>query len=97
MKNINVKSVLLGIALCAGIVLATAATNNNPEKVVAERYQLFKHQWWDGSTNPYFQDQNRKNAYLTGMFKIDTSNGQVWALTTSNPDANLVQGWVPIK
>jgi hypothetical protein len=98
--SVNVKSILLGAAMCAGVIIVTAATQrakSTTSGIAVERYQLFNHQWWGGDAQPKLQDRHYNNAYLTGVFKIDTSSGQVWALTTSNPAANMVEGWSLIK
>ena len=97
MKSVNIKSMLLGAVMGACVIIATAATlgtQSTPTGIAAERYQLYKHQWWERGSNaqPRYND-----AYLSGLFKIDTSNGQVWALTADHPSANRVTGWSLIK
>lgn len=96
----DIRSIMIGLALGVSAVVIMGASpmpKNSPAGPAIGRYQLFNHQWWGGGAAPKVQDARHNNFYLSGVFKIDTVTGQVWALSAQNPGSNVVRGWTAIK
>ena len=95
MKNVDAKSVLIGMLLAVICVVAIAARAD--ELLFRGRYQLFGHDWkLDRMDEPLFAD--RADVTAMGVFKIDSLTGQVWVLgKKKSVERTIIESWVPVK
>jgi hypothetical protein len=94
MKNVDAKSVLIGILLAAICVVAIAARAD--EILFRGRYQLFGHAWkMDRPDEPLIASHDGITAM--GVFKIDSLTGKVWVLgRKKSVERTIIEAWVPL-
>ena len=94
MKNVDAKSVLIGILLTVICVVAIAARAD--EMLFKGRYQLFGHEWnMDRADEPLID--GREGITAMGVFKIDSLTGKVWVLgRKKSVERTIIEAWVPL-
>lgn len=88
MKQVDVKSMIIGMMLVALAVGAIAASSGYP----VSRYELFTINTTTSSGADLKIEDSASTA--AGILKHDTETGRVWALTLRN---NKADKWVEIK
>jgi hypothetical protein len=82
----------MGLILGMGVCMALGAMRTT-EGAGPERYQLGGMDWATKETRPRLHGSGIKAPFLTGVFKIDTQTGTVWALTSMHETGDQVTGW----
>lgn len=88
MKQIDIRSMLIGTLLTIIVVGAMAASGNGH----LEKFQL--HNLNMSVDNPIRVSDDGVSTSLAGVLKIDTETGQVWGLILRN---NKADKWLEIK
>ena len=94
MKNVDAKSVLIGILLTVICLVAIAARAD--DVLFRGRYQLFGHEWkLDRLDEPLIG--GRDGITAMGVFKIDSLTGKVWVLgRKKSVERTIIEAWVPL-
>jgi hypothetical protein len=90
MKQIDLKSMVIGILMTVLVVGSVAAVNGFP----AVRYELYNINTTTPSGAELKIADSPSAAISAGVLKIDTQTGRVWALTIRN---NRAEKWIEIK
>lgn len=91
MKNMDVRSMLIGILLSVLIITTLGASGDGR----TERFQLHNMMRFEDGNAPTPKVMDGDTAVsMSGVLKIDSNSGQVWALSLRN---NKADRWIEIK
>lgn len=90
MRQVDVKSMVIGLLFAALVFTAVAASGGCPVK-----YELFNMNVLTTSPGSMLKIMDGSSAVsTTSLLKLDTETGRVWALTERN---NKTDKWIEIK